>query len=337
MAVSVVVSFGRFSYAIDAADSAAPAQRYSAWAQALGVPETGTLLPLDGDDGALVVTLGASPYTAGSTTAMFCCEGGFSPYKTTPTTTSTASYTLTGVDRMYGFGTRAEALMTFHPQNDCQSTGVQFQRAGAVSIFKGRIKRLGQEINRMDFALRVDASGWELVVQPIDVVQPVKLFLGLPQYEMFSQDVAVGAIKAFSFVPSEIPPAPVPTAVRALAYVSSSGAAPAYGGTERRWLSLGRKDHLSGVLGQGIGRVRGRTLDYANPENKPYVCRVRLVRDVDGYQVRELWSDAQGNYDFQWIDELQSYTVLAYYLDHGKRAVVTDGLTLANGKVELMA
>ena len=42
------------------------------------------------------------------------------------------------------------------------------------------------------------------------------------------------------------------------------------------------------------------------------------------------------SYDFQYVDELQSYSVLAYYLEHGKRAVVTDGLTLANGKVELM-
>ncbi|CAN7474330.1 hypothetical protein [Variovorax paradoxus] len=334
--MSVVVSFGRFGYAIDVADSAAPAQRYSAWAQALGVPETGTLLPLDGDDGSFVVTLGASPYTAGSTTAMFCSEGGFAPYKTTPSTTSSALYTLSGVDRMYGFGTRAEALMTFHPGADCQSTGVQFQRAGAVSIFKGRIKRLGQEINRLDFALRVDASGWELVVQPIDIVQTVKLFLGQPQYEMYSQDVAVGAIKALTFAVSDVPAAPLQAVARALAYVESNGAAPSYSGTARRRIVLGRKDHLTGVLGQGIGRVRGKTLDYANPANKPYCCRVRLIRETDGMQVRELWSGTDGSYDFQYVDELQSYSVLAYYLEHGKRAVVSDGLTLANGKVELM-
>lgn len=101
-------------------------------------------------------------------------------------------------------------------------------------------------------------------------------------------------------------------------------------------LVRGRKDYLSGVLGQGIGRVRGFTLDYVNPLNKPYPCRVRLVRESDGLQMRETWSRADGSYDFQFVDELQSYTVIAYYLAHGKRAVVTDGLTLANGKVELM-
>lgn len=102
-------------------------------------------------------------------------------------------------------------------------------------------------------------------------------------------------------------------------------------------LARGRKDYLSGVLGQGIGRLRGVTLDYVNPLNKPYRCKVRLMRERDGLVVREVWTAPDGSYDFQYIDELQSYTVLAYYLDHGKRAVVTDGLTLANGKVELMA
>ncbi|CAA2108205.1 SPRY domain-containing protein [Variovorax paradoxus] len=98
-----------------------------------------------------------------------------------------------------------------------------------------------------------------------------------------------------------------------------------------------RGDYLTGVIGRGTGRVRGFTLDYVNPLNKPYRCRVRLVRESDGLQLREAWSAADGSYDFQYVDELQSYTVIAYYEAHGKRAVVTDGLTLANGKVELMA
>jgi len=99
----------------------------------------------------------------------------------------------------------------------------------------------------------------------------------------------------------------------------------------------GRGDHLTGVLGQGVGRVRGFTLDYVNPLNKPYPCRVVLMRETGNLVVREQWSKADGSYDFQYIDEQQSYTVVAYYLAHGKRAVITDGLTLANGKVELMA
>lgn len=98
-----------------------------------------------------------------------------------------------------------------------------------------------------------------------------------------------------------------------------------------------RPDYLTGVLGKGIGRLRGFTLDYLNPLNKPYRCLVRLLRESDGLVMRTQWSAADGSYDFQYIDELQSYTILAYYQAHGKRAVLTDGLTLANGKVELMA
>ena len=101
-------------------------------------------------------------------------------------------------------------------------------------------------------------------------------------------------------------------------------------------MSRARPDYVTGLLGQGIGRVRGSTLDYVNPLNKPYRSHVRLIRESDGMVVRDAWSGADGGYDFQWIDELQSYTVLAYYVAHGKRAVITDGLTLANGKVELM-
>ena len=102
-------------------------------------------------------------------------------------------------------------------------------------------------------------------------------------------------------------------------------------------IKVGRKDYLSGVRGAGNGRLRGFTLDYVNPLNKPYRSHVRLIRESDGMVVRDAWTGADGSYDFQWIDELQSYTIVAYYVAHGKQAVITDGLTLANGKVELMA
>ncbi|MDM0003888.1 LamG domain-containing protein [Variovorax sp. J22G73] len=126
----------------------------------------------------------------------------------------------------------------------------------------------------------------------------------------------------------------IPQLVRML---SAASVPMVYGETKVHRLHRARKDYLTGVLGDGIGRVRGFTLDYVNPLNKPYACRVRLVRETDGLVMREQWSKADGSYDFQYVDELQGYTVLAYYEAHGKRAVVADGLTLANGKVELMA
>ncbi|MGQ2992778.1 LamG-like jellyroll fold domain-containing protein [Variovorax sp.] len=97
------------------------------------------------------------------------------------------------------------------------------------------------------------------------------------------------------------------------------------------------RDYSYGWLGKGIGRIRGNTLDYVPPTNKPYRCRVRLVRDRDGQVVRAQWTAPDGGYDFQYIDELDTWSVWATYLDFGKRGEVSDGLTLANGKVELMA
>ncbi|MNV51917.1 hypothetical protein D3C71_1439830 [compost metagenome] len=107
-------------------------------------------------------------------------------------------------------------------------------------------------------------------------------------------------------------------------------------GTRRVDLSKLRGDYYTGVLGKGIGRVRGKTLDYLDPLNVPYRARVRLIREIDGMQMREVWAGADGSYDFQYVDELQVYTVLAYYVNNAKRAVVTDGLSRVNGKVELM-
>lgn len=97
------------------------------------------------------------------------------------------------------------------------------------------------------------------------------------------------------------------------------------------------KDYVTGVLGQGIGRVRGTVKLKNTPVNTPLMRRVRLIRERDGLQVRETWSDPiTGEYDFQYIDELQTWTVVSYDHAHDKRAVIADNLTLANGGVELM-
>ena len=97
------------------------------------------------------------------------------------------------------------------------------------------------------------------------------------------------------------------------------------------------KDYLTGVLGQGIGRVRGTVKLKNDPVNTPLKRRVRLERERDGLQIRETWSDpGTGAYDFRFIDELQVWVVKSYDHTHDKRAVIADGLSLANGGVELM-
>ncbi|MGO4608429.1 SPRY domain-containing protein [Variovorax sp. 2RAF20] len=102
-------------------------------------------------------------------------------------------------------------------------------------------------------------------------------------------------------------------------------------------LTLGRKDFLTGVLGQGIGRVKGTTKDKGTP-NVPVSERVRLYREPDGLLIREVWSTpGTGAYSFDYVDELQAYTVISYDHDKNFRAVVADNLTLAGGGVELIA
>ncbi|MDQ0068962.1 hypothetical protein J2W34_000736 [Variovorax boronicumulans] len=98
-----------------------------------------------------------------------------------------------------------------------------------------------------------------------------------------------------------------------------------------------RGDYVTGVLGAGRGRVQGTTKDKGTP-NVPVSERVRLYREQDGLLMRETWSTpGTGAYSFDEIDELQTYTVLSYDHDKAFRAVVADGLTLANGGVELIA
>jgi hypothetical protein len=94
------------------------------------------------------------------------------------------------------------------------------------------------------------------------------------------------------------------------------------------------KDYTTGVLGQGIGRVRGTVK--VTPST-PVFRKVRLIREKDGLVIREKWSDPiTGAYDFQYVDEVQTYTVISFDHQHNYRAVLADNLTLANAGVELM-
>ena len=86
------------------------------------------------------------------------------------------------------------------------------------------------------------------------------------------------------------------------------------------------KDQITGVLGEGIGRVRGTVaLAIKNNPDQPVHRKVRLIRDRDGLVIREAWSDAvTGEYDFQYVDEAQRFTVVSYDYTLAKRAVIAD-------------
>lgn len=109
----------------------------------------------------------------------------------------------------------------------------------------------------------------------------------------------------------------------AITYGTPAIAPPVYLGVETGSV----KDYVSGVLGQGIGRVRGTVKEKATP-NAPVHRKVRLIRERDNLLIREVWSDrATGEYDFRYVDEAQTYTVLSYDHLHNYRAVVADNLT----------
>lgn len=90
------------------------------------------------------------------------------------------------------------------------------------------------------------------------------------------------------------------------------------------------KDGITGLLGKGIGRVKGHV---KNTPGTPVYRKVRLYRERDGLLIRELWSDrVTGAYDFQHVDELQTYTVISY--DY---TGTYNGVIAANITPELMA
>lgn len=84
------------------------------------------------------------------------------------------------------------------------------------------------------------------------------------------------------------------------------------------------------------GRIVGTVKRKDDPANVPLSRRVRLYRDRDGMLIAETWSDAAGNYRFDYIDAGEAYTALALDHQHFYRAVAADNLTLANGSITLI-
>lgn len=108
----------------------------------------------------------------------------------------------------------------------------------------------------------------------------------------------------------------------AILYGAPSIAPPVYLGVESGCV----KDYITGVLGQGVGRVRG-TIKEKGTVNTPLHRKVRLIREKDGLVIREAWSDpVTGAYDFKYVDEAQTFTVISYDHLHNHRAVVADNM-----------
>jgi hypothetical protein len=112
-----------------------PLDVYTGWATALGVSPTATLQALDNDDRGYPVTLAASPWpNSTATTALVSSEAGLGLYRVAPTNQTSTAWTLSGVSRFYGLGSRPTLLLTYHPAFNLKSVGGRIQRAGTTTI-----------------------------------------------------------------------------------------------------------------------------------------------------------------------------------------------------------
>ena len=86
-------------------------------------------------------------------------------------------------------------------------------------------------------------------------------------------------------------------------------------------IDAGRKNiHFS-----GHGRIVGTVKEKGIP-NQPLVRRVLLLSENANTLVAETWSNASGDYHFDYLDRDQRYTVMSYDYKQMYRAVIADNL-----------
>jgi hypothetical protein len=75
----------------------------------------------------------------------------------------------------------------------------------------------------------------------------------------------------------------------------------------------------------GNGQIIGTVKEKGQPD-QPLVRQVLLYSENTHTLVAETWSDAVGNYRFEWIDPAQRYTVISTDYRQMYRAVIADNL-----------
>lgn len=117
--------------------------------------------------------------------------------------------------------------------------------------------------------------------------------------------------------------------------VASLGATPAFAGAILKDRMRARPNFLFDPAARG--RIIGTVKRKNTPTNMPLARRVRLYRDVDGMLIAETWSRAaDGVYQFDYIEEGQSYTAIALDHEHVYRMVGADNLNQGNGTLVLI-
>lgn len=158
--------------------ASSPESSYTAWAAALGVSDTATLVgPLADDDNAWAVELAAPFFSGGSTTAMFSSEAGIGLYRTTPSNQNAYGYSIANVARMFGLVSRPTLLLTFHPNgSDLQNFGFKLQRSGSTTILYSAYSNFGDTgLERAQAAIKLGPGSLELVLHASDVDTAIRL------------------------------------------------------------------------------------------------------------------------------------------------------------------
>jgi len=331
-----------------AAGAIAPATAYANWAAELGVSPTASLYAMDADDGSWAVNFAAPPMVNSPlVVGMVSSEGGVGLYKRAPINTGAATVTnIPNVSRMNLLTDRPDVLFTFHPQADLKSVGMKLQRSGTTTIIGGRVQQFQSTttpINVADFAMRMNGSaGLVLIVSAPAGDTPVPLYVmdgSVSLAGALMDTVAAGTIREISALVTNNSGSAL-SAVRLDDLKAANSLA--WTGTPVAFRQLGegrvgRKNFSLGDRGASNARLRATTKDKGSP-NIPVSERVRLYRQRDGLLIRETWSaPGTGIYSFDYIDETEVYTVISYDHDGNFRAVIADGLSLANGALELIA
>lgn len=310
-----------------------PGTAYSQWALELGVSGTVSLQALDADDTAWTFGL-SNPVIGYGRTAVFSSEGAIGLYSDTAVFQEPKPVTLAGVSRMYAYAPIGPLFFTFHPQADCRSEAVKLQKSAGTTILSGVIRQYASQTFVLNFAIKLGEGGaLRFVLQAVDQPVDFKFFWDTARDSGAAYTIPAGA--TWQFDATDITPAPPPvyalTALLSQIFTFGIGPAIIYGIPQRNapvnlTIQSGAvKDYASGVLGTGMGRVAGTIKEKGMPD-APVYRKVRLIREADGLQMRELWSHPiTGAYSFDYVDELQTFTVLSYDHTGAFRAVVADG------------
>jgi len=150
-----------------------PVDTYAAWAADLGVSGVTTLQALDSDDTGFSALLANTFFEGGSTGLMFSSEAALGFYRTAPANTTSTSYTVSNISRMYGLTSRPTLLLSYHPANDLKSLGCKIQRSGTTTIIYAYHERYNSATSRYHAAIRITPQSIEFVGLAVDSSTPI--------------------------------------------------------------------------------------------------------------------------------------------------------------------